>query len=47
MGIPIDPKIAEACDRGQAFINHYAATPTAEIMRENAGSIAALEQSPA
>lgn len=31
--IPMDPKIAEAGDNGQAFIHHYAATPTAEIMR--------------
>ncbi|MBN1140499.1 MAG: P-loop NTPase [Deltaproteobacteria bacterium] len=31
--IPIDPKIAEAGDRGQAFIECYSSTPTAEIMR--------------
>lgn len=47
MGIPIDPKIAEACDSGQAFVNHYAATPPAEIMRGIAGIIAALDESPA
>jgi len=31
--IPMDPRIAEACDSGQQFIQYYAATPTAEIMR--------------
>ncbi len=31
--IPIDPLIAEAGDNGRAFIHHYAATATAEIMR--------------
>lgn len=32
--IPMDPLIAEACDTGRAFIRHYAASPTASIMRE-------------
>lgn len=32
--IPMDPQIAEACDSGRAFVHHYAATPTAEIMRQ-------------
>jgi len=32
--IPMDPKIAEACDNGRAFIHHFASTPTAQIMRE-------------
>jgi len=31
--IPFDPEIAEACDNGRAFIQHYAATHTAAIMR--------------
>jgi Mrp family chromosome partitioning ATPase len=31
--IPMDPRIAEACDSGQAFIQDYAATATAEIMQ--------------
>jgi Mrp family chromosome partitioning ATPase len=32
--IPIDPKIAEACDSGHAFIDLYADSPTAAVMRE-------------
>jgi Mrp family chromosome partitioning ATPase len=32
--IPIDSKIAEACDSGLAFIHHFAATPTAQIMQK-------------
>jgi ATP-binding protein involved in chromosome partitioning len=31
--IPMDPLIAEAGDKGRAYMRHYAATPTAEIMR--------------
>jgi ATP-binding protein involved in chromosome partitioning len=31
--IPVDPKIAEACDSGQAFVRRYAASPTATVMR--------------
>jgi Mrp family chromosome partitioning ATPase len=42
--IPMDPKIAEACDSGQAFVRHYAATPTAEIMRKIIQPIAALDE---
>ena len=42
--IPMDPKIAEACDSGQAFVDHYAATPTAEIMRNIIQPIAALDE---
>jgi Mrp family chromosome partitioning ATPase len=30
--IPIDPKVAEACDNGQAFVHHYASTPTAKAL---------------
>ena len=32
--IPIDPKIAEACDEGRAYITGYADSPTAVIMRD-------------
>lgn len=42
--IPMDPQIAEACDSGRAFVHHYAATPTAEVMRSIIGSIAALDK---
>jgi predicted Fe-Mo cluster-binding NifX family protein/predicted RNA-binding Zn-ribbon protein involved in translation (DUF1610 family) len=42
--IPMDPKIAEACDSGRAFIHHYAASPTAAIMREIIRPIAALDR---
>ncbi len=42
--IPLDPKIAEACDKGRAFVDHYAATPTAEIMQEIIQPIAALDE---
>ncbi|MDQ7838896.1 MAG: Mrp/NBP35 family ATP-binding protein [Thermodesulfobacteriota bacterium] len=31
--LPLDPKIAEAGDSGKAFVDHYAETSTAEIMR--------------
>ena len=42
--IPMDPKIAEASDSGRAFVHHYATTPTAEIMRNLIGPIAALDE---
>jgi MinD superfamily P-loop ATPase len=32
--IPIDPKIAESCDEGRAYITGYADSPTAVIMRD-------------
>lgn len=32
--IPMDPKIAEAADSGEAFVQHYAESPTAQIMRK-------------
>jgi Mrp family chromosome partitioning ATPase len=32
--IPMDPKVAEACDAGKAFVQHYAESPTAKIMGE-------------
>lgn len=38
--IPLDPMIAEACDSGQAFVQTFAATPVAAIMRD---IVAALE----
>jgi ATP-binding protein involved in chromosome partitioning len=31
--IPMDPKIAEACDNGQAFVHHDASSATAKIMQ--------------
>jgi Mrp family chromosome partitioning ATPase len=44
--IPIDPTIAEACDSGQAFVQRYAASATAAVMREIVRPIAALTSSP-
>jgi Mrp family chromosome partitioning ATPase len=41
--IPIDPKIAEACDSGRAFVHHDATTPMAEVMRSIINPIAALD----
>ena len=32
--IPIDPKVAEASDSGRTFVQHFADTATAKIMRE-------------
>lgn len=32
--IPMEPQIAQACDQGRAFINEYANTATAGLMRE-------------
>jgi len=32
--IPIDPKVAEASDSGRAFVQHFADTVTAKVMRE-------------
>ncbi|NTW29180.1 MAG: Mrp/NBP35 family ATP-binding protein [Coriobacteriia bacterium] len=31
--IPMDPQIADACDSGRAFVEHFAASPTAEAMQ--------------
>ena len=42
--IPMDPKIAEACDNGKAFVHHYATSPTAAIMRDIIQPIVALDQ---
>ncbi len=41
--IPMDPKIAEACDKGQVFIHHFAESPTAAILRDIIGPIMALD----
>jgi Mrp family chromosome partitioning ATPase len=42
--IPIDPMIAADCDSGRAFINHHASSPTAQILRDIIGPIAALDK---
>ena len=42
--IPMDPQIAEAADRGQAFVDHYAQSSTAKIMMEIITPILALDQ---
>jgi ATP-binding protein involved in chromosome partitioning len=44
--IPVDPKIAESCDSGQAYIRYYAASPAASIMRDIIQPIAALDRAP-
>ena len=44
--IPMDPMVAQACDNGQPFVLDYAASPTAEIMRQVIAPIAALDQQP-
>ncbi len=41
--IPIDPLVAEAADAGQAFVMHYATSPTAEIMRKIVAPILAMD----
>ena len=41
--IPIDPEIAEACDKGQAYVYHYTLSRTAGIMAEIIQPIAALD----
>jgi Mrp family chromosome partitioning ATPase len=42
--IPMDPKIAEACDSGRAFVQHYAMTTTAELMRQIIQPLFALSE---
>lgn len=37
--IPLEPKIGEACDNGQAFVSLYAQTETAKIFEEIADQI--------
>jgi Mrp family chromosome partitioning ATPase len=44
--IPIDPRIAEACDSGRAFIGRHAASPAAGAMRKVIEPIAALQSPP-
>jgi len=41
--IPIDPKVAEACDNGQAFVHHFASTPTAKALLAIARPLLALD----
>jgi len=45
--IPMDPKIAEACDEGRAYIARYADSPTAAIMRAIVARMAAESGAPA
>jgi Mrp family chromosome partitioning ATPase/predicted Fe-Mo cluster-binding NifX family protein len=52
--IPIDPLVAEACDDGRVFVQHYASSPTAVIIQNMIESIdrelepeEALKESPA
>ena len=40
--IPLDPQLAEACDSGRVFVQYYAATPTAEIVRRIIQPVLAL-----
>jgi len=42
--IPMDPQLAEACDRGRVFVQHYSATPTAGIVRRIIQPVLALSQ---
>lgn len=42
--IPMDPRIAEACDGGRAFIRHYSTSASAGIMRNIIAPIAALDE---
>lgn len=41
--IPIDPDIAESCDKGCAFVQRYALSATAAMMREMIKPIVALD----
>jgi Mrp family chromosome partitioning ATPase len=41
--IPMDPRIAESCDCGRAFIHYDMASPMAEVMRSIINPIAALD----
>ena len=41
--IPMDPKIAEACDDGHAFVQRFATSPTAAIMKNILQPIAVLD----
>ena len=44
--IPLDPKIAEACDEGRAYIAEYAQSPTATIMRDIVARLGASDGTP-
>lgn len=41
--IPMDPKLAEACDRGEAFVERYAATTTTKLMEGITQTVMALD----
>jgi ATP-binding protein involved in chromosome partitioning len=41
--IPIDPQIAEACDKGRAYVYHYSMSSTSKIMADIIQPIAALD----
>ena len=45
--IPLDPKIAEACDEGRPYIAEYADSPTAVIMRDIVARLGAPGGTPA
>jgi ATP-binding protein involved in chromosome partitioning len=42
--IPIDPQIAQACDNGRIFIQHYATTQTAKIIQQIIQPLIALNE---
>jgi ATP-binding protein involved in chromosome partitioning len=42
--IPMDPQIAESCDGGRPFVQHFAASPTAALMREILAPIVVLAE---
>jgi len=41
--IPLDPKVAETCDNGRAFVHHFASTPTAKALLAIARPLLALD----
>ncbi len=41
--IPMDSKLAEACDNGQAFVQYFSESPTAAIFRNIVEHIAAIQ----
>jgi ATP-binding protein involved in chromosome partitioning len=41
--IPIDPQIVEACDKGRAYVDHYAVSATSRIMANIIQPIADLD----
>jgi len=42
--IPMDPAIAQSGDDGQAFIHHYASSPTAKLMHDIINQIKTLDK---